>query len=549
LSRPRLRGARAAVKSRPQAKTAERLNSVERGRGSCVVDVVSGMNQRAVAATVGPNAELDALMTQANMIAICMRRRVVFITLSTLVSIAASLALAGDPMSDTFQPDVFGTESALQRRITGLTDPLGRECAAPVAALSFPAAVDLALCLNPTTRSAWATARQQAAALGSAESAWLPSLSATGSESRDYGEHVDVTGNLDSSPQNTRDAALNLSWTLYDFGGRGGRITSARRLLDAAAASASSVVQQTVLNVVQTYYGVVASDADVVAAATTESDGLRALEVARALAEGGAGSLADVLQAETAYDQAVLVRVQAEAAAKIAHGTLAVTLGLNADRTLSLDAQPVPAEVPALAARMTDLMEEAQRQRPDLAAALAQRDAAVANVTVARAVGRPSIAISAGRTLSDTTGVPHQNYTLVGVSVTVPVFTGFSVDYGVRQAQGALQVSEANVEQIRLSVSSSVWNAYYSLESADQQLAVTSGLIKTAEKNEEVALGRYQGGVGTIVDVLTAQAAASLARQTRIAAELAWQTARAQLAFALGRLTGAEPLADGAASP
>jgi outer membrane protein TolC len=241
--------------------------------------------------------------------------------------------------------------------------------------------------------------------------------------------------------------------------------------------------------------------------------------------------------------------VQAEAAAKIAHGTLAVTLGLNADRTLSLDAQPVPAEVPALAARMTDLMEEAQRQRPDLAAALAQRDAAVANVTVARAVGRPSIAISAGRTLSDTTGVPHQNYTLVGVSVTVPVFTGFSVDYGVRQAQGALQVSEANVEQIRLSVSSSVWNAYYSLESADQQLAVTSGLIKTAEKNEEVALGRYQGGVGTIVDVLTAQAAASLARQTRIAAELAWQTARAQLAFALGRLTGAEPLADGAASP
>ena len=123
--------------------------------------------------------------------------------------------------------------------------------------------------------------------------------------------------------------------------------------------------------------------------------------------------------------------------------------------------------------------------------------------------------------MADTTGVTNQNYSLVGVNVTVPIFTGFSVGYGVRQAQGALQVSDANAEQIRLNVTQSVWSAYYSLDSANQQVTVTAGLIKTAQKNEEVALGRYQGGVGTIVDVLTAQAAAALARQTRIAAELA----------------------------
>jgi outer membrane protein len=478
-----------------------------------------------------------------------MRRAVAPLVAAALMMMPVSLPVAADPMSDTFQPDVFGTGSALQQRTPGLTDPLGRECALPARALSFPAAVDLALCLNPSTRSAWASARQQAAALGSAESAWLPSLSATGAESRTYGEHVDATGNVVSTPQDTRDAALNLSWTLYDFGARGGRITSARHLLDAAAATASSIVQQTVLSVVQSYYGVVAADADVIAAKTTETDGARALEVARALSEGGAGTLADVLQAETAYDQAVLARVQAEAAAKIARGTLAVTLGLVANYPLTLNPEPVPAEVPKLTARMANLMDEAQLQRPDLAAALAQRDAAVANITVARAAGRPSISISAARDLADTTGVTNQNYSLVGVNVTVPIFTGFSVGYGVRQAQGALQVSEANAEQIRLNVTQSVWSAYYSLDSANQQVTVTAGLIKTAEKNEEVALGRYQGGVGTIVDVLTAQAAAALARQTRIASELAWQTARAQLAFALGRLSGAEPLSDTAVSP
>jgi TolC family type I secretion outer membrane protein len=419
----------------------------------------------------------------------------------------------------------------------------------PAGALSLAAAVDLALCRNPTTRSAWAAARQQAAALGSDESAWLPSVSATGAETRAFGEHTDVTGNVVSTPQNTRDAAISLSWVLYDFGARDGRIKSARHLLDAAAATASSVSQQTVLNVVQSYYGVVAADAGLIAAQTTESADARSFEVARSLREGGAGTRADVLQGETAFDQAVLARVQAEAAAKNARGALAVTLGLPADQTLSLAPEAVPSEAPALTARMADLMAEAMRQRPDLAAALAQRDSAEANVTVARAAGRPSISVSAGRDLIDTTGIPHQNYSLIGVNVTVPIFTGFNVDYGVRQAQAALEASEANADQVRLGVSLGVWNAYHLLESANQQLTVTSGLTKTAEENEQVALGRYQAGVGTIVDVLTAQSAAAFARQTRISAELGWQVARAQLALALGRLTGTEPLSTVGASP
>jgi outer membrane protein len=329
---------------------------------------------------------------------------------------------------------------------------------------------------------------------------------------------------------------------LYDFGARDGRITSARHLLDAAAATANSVSQQTVLNVVQSYYGVVAADAALIAAQTTEAAGSRSLEVARGLREGGAGTRADVLQAETAFDQAVLARVQAEAAAKNSRGTLAVTLGLPADQPTTLAPDAVPAEAPVQTARMADLMAEAMRQRPDLAAAQAQRDSAEANIRIARAAGRPSISVSAGRDLIDTTGIPHQNYSLIGVNVTVPIFTGFNVDYAVRQAQAAFEASEANADQVRLGVTLGVWSAYHLLQSSNQQLTVTAGLIKTAEENQQVSLGRYQAGVGTIVDVLTAQSAAALARQTRINAELGWQVARAQLTLAVGRLTGIEPL-------
>ena len=416
-------------------------------------------------------------------------------------------------------------------------------------ALTLADAVDIALCRNPATRSAWAAARLQGTELGIADSALLPTLAATGSETRTYGTHADVNGDTVSTPQNTRDAALELAWTLYDFGGTYANIKSNRLLLDAAAYTVNSTSQQTVMSVVQSYYGVVAADAAVIAAKSAEDAYARSLEIATALQKGGAASLSDVLQAETAYDQAVLARVQYEYTAAAAHGTLSVAIGLPANQALKLDAQPVPAIVPALTARIADLMAQAQRQRPDLAAALAQRDSAEANVTVARALGRPTISFQASKSSSYTPGVSNQNFAQAGIYVTVPIFTGFKVAYGVRHAQAALESSEANVDNIRLQISSSVWNAYYSLDSANQQLTATATLVKTANENQQVALGRYQAGVGTILDLLTAQAAAATAAQARISAELAWETARGQLAFALGHLSRAEPLVSDPALP
>jgi TolC family type I secretion outer membrane protein len=466
-----------------------------------------------------------------------------FLTAVLLISTACATAVMADPKSDLFDPDVFGTRASLQHRLPGLIDPTTRHCDLEARPLLLRDAVDLALCRNPSTRAAWAAAQLQAAVLGSADSAYLPTISASGSYTRTYGgTHADVTGELLSESQNSRDAALLLSWTLYDFGGREARLSSARHALDASAATLNSVSQQVAAETVQAYYNVVAADASQASAMTTESTASHSLEVARALRGGGVATLADVLQAETAYHQAVLVRVQSTAAAMTARGSLAVVIGWPADQGLKLQAAAIPAEIPALTVRIADLMAEAARQRPDLAAAQAEREAAAADVTVARAVGRPSISFQAGRNLADTSGIPSENYNQIGLYVTVPLFSGFNVAYGVRQAQATLAAREASAEQVRLTVSLDVWNAYYALDSANQQLAATAELSRAAEDNQQVALGRYQSGVGTIIDVLTAQTGAANARQLRINAELAWQVSRAQLALALGRLSGAEPL-------
>src|ERR1700733_7423226 len=100
-----------------------------------------------------------------------------------ICSLVAS-ALAGAVIvtpADAGQPfDPFQTEAALHERTPGLNDPIGRDCALSAGALTFAEAVDLALCRNPSTRAAWAAARQQAAALGIAESAYVPQVGLTG---------------------------------------------------------------------------------------------------------------------------------------------------------------------------------------------------------------------------------------------------------------------------------------------------------------------------------------------------------------------------------
>jgi TolC family type I secretion outer membrane protein len=455
---------------------------------------------------------------------------------------------AAEPVSELIN-DPFGTRAALAERLPDLADPLSSACSAagtalPTSPLSLAQAVDIALCRNPTTRLVWAAARGQAAALGAAQSAWLPSVSATGGESWNNGNFINPLAQPVSSAQRTTDAAVNLSWTLFDFGGRSGRVNSARSLLDAAAGSATSGSQQVVLAVVQAYYGLLAAQSSLEAARRTEKVTARSMEVARERSRSGVVTLADVLQAETAFDQAVLTRMQAELTLANARGSLAVVLGASADQPISLQADPVPEQVPALSARLTDLMNEAARQRPDLAAARAQRDSAQSDIQVARAAGLPSIALAEGLNFVQIPDLPNQNYNIIGLTLSVPLFSGFNTTYSVRQAEAALESREASLEQARLSVSLDVWNGYYALSSSIDQLKAVAALARNAKDNEDVAIGRYEAGVGTIVDVLTAQTAAANALQQRVAVERSWQVARAQLAYALGRLTSAEPLKD-----
>jgi outer membrane protein TolC len=61
-------------------------------------------------------------------------------------------------------------------------------------------------------------------------------------------------------------------------------------------------------------------------------------------------------------------------------------------------------------------------------------------------------------------------------------------------------------------------------------------LVTSAEQSNEVALARYKAGVGSVLDLLSAQSALAGARAQQVLARLEWNTSLAQLAHDSGVL-------------
>jgi TolC family type I secretion outer membrane protein len=457
------------------------------------------------------------------------RRLLALLTCLSLPAMAAGLT------------DPFATDAMAPLKVSpSLAARVGEApCATeiPATALTALDAVDLALCNHPQTREVWASARVQAALVGVAKAGWLPNLDASASATRFQ---------YDDGSYNRRSAALTLSWLLIDFGQRSANVENAQQLLNAAAATQDATVQSLFLAALQTYYTAQATQAAVVSASEAERSAGESFRAADARYQVGVATPADRLQAQTALSQATLNRIRAEGEARNGRGALANALGFEAQQKIALAELPaLPADL-AFQKEVDAMIAEAQARRPDLKAAEAQLKAAEASVDLARAQGRPTISLAAGPSWQNTAGVVTQGGS-IGLTLNVPIFAGFDTTYRVRSAAAQADVRAAQRDRIKNQIALDVWKSYQSLTTATQSLKTSADLVASAEQSERVALGRYKAGVGTVLDLLSAQSALASARLQRIQAQLDWNVYRATLAQSMGALdyTLLQPAAEG----
>jgi TolC family type I secretion outer membrane protein len=413
--------------------------------------------------------------------------------------------------------------------------------------LTLAEAVDIALRNNPDTRASWANARAAAAGFGAARSTWLPAVSVDAALTRSRQESAPDKP-TDYAPFTVYGYGASISWLLFNFGGRAAAIDESRQALFAADWTHNAVIQNTVLQTVTAYYSSAAARSMLEASRASLASAGAALEAAKEKQGVGLATSADVLQAQTAWSQALLDVQSAEGDLRISRGGLALALGYPAQSGAGF-AGVIP-EVPpdSLVQQVDALIERALAGRPDLQASRARARAAMANVRQARAGLLPSISTAASADRSWIHGHDQQTDFFNGaIRLEMPLFAGFSQHYQLAKARAE---ADAAVEQVRSAeqdVTFQVFASHSDFLTAQARVATTNDLLASALQSEQVALGRYKEGVGSILDLLSAQRSLAQARAQQVNARLAWHIALAQLAHDIGilGLQGHNPLTPG----
>ena len=401
--------------------------------------------------------------------------------------------------------------------------------------------IGLAEARNPETRVAWEHARAQAAALGVARSELYPTLAAAVLSQTDR-EQVYLVTRFYRQTIQSFDLALDLNYTVFDFGARAGRIDAAKAQLLAANFAFNDVHRQLIYRVAEAYYQLLNAIGQEAAARSSLTNAQAVQEAAEARLKNGLATLPDVLEARSATAQADYDLQAALGAEDIAHGNLATALDVSP--TVILRVQPIDQIVTpdAIEGSVDQAIDRAFRQRPDLMRQIAAIRSADARLSEARSAYYPTLSLHVRPDAQSLYGMQQDlawGYTAgldgeLSLSLNWTVFDGGARKNQVAQASADAHAAEAQADVIRDQIENGIWTAYSNLKTALRQQQAAAALLLAANQSYNAAIESYHYGVRNLLDVTAAQKTLAQARSADVLARAQVLTALADLAFQTG---------------
>jgi outer membrane protein len=412
------------------------------------------------------------------------------------------------------------------------------------------ALVDLAERENPKTREAWEAAREAAAAIGLAESAYLPQLSL---QAIGGFQHTPLPMPRNLVPagyfvSDTREVipALALKWLLFDFGRRDAQVQVARADSFVANVAFTGAHQKLIFEVSQAYFDLGAARGKLHAAQKALSTALTTQDAAIAKQNNGLATVVAVAQAQRQTAQTRYTLAAAEGAERTARANLIAALGVPADTQIDVvDSAELPLP-PAPADNVSKAIDLALAHRPDIIAALGKVDAAQAALKGERRSYYPTIELAGqafqniGALNSD--GGPYSHIDRPGQSIllsfSVPLFDGGMRRSRISMADAKAREAQEQLSAARDAASQQVVRAYNGLLTSLAEHEAATALSRAANTAYEAALRSYRQGVGTYTDLATEENAVVQGDTQVEDARANAHTAAAALALSMGAIEG-----------
>jgi outer membrane protein len=409
------------------------------------------------------------------------------------------------------------------------------------AAYDLPALVELALRINPQTRSAWYAAQAAQAQLGQAHAADYPKVNAEG-----VGGYLKLPLEFPGQTLVIRNEAflpqIKVSYDLLDFGRTRAEQRGAREQLIAANFAFNRAIQDVVFNVEKTYYILSAAKASVSAAQANLKLARTSLGAVQERHQMGLATQPQILMARQVEAQAVYDLENARSMVHDAESGLAQAIGVASDGPINVQGTDRDQVPPTLAGDVEKLIDDAATQRPDMAAKIAAVRAGDAAIERAQAEFYPEVEIGGnyGQIIWSYTvnggSTQDLNQPFYGALLTLrwDLFTGFDRYYGVGKAMAQGNASRAELKALEVDVIATVWKAYYHFLSAKKKYAASQALVVASEESYNANLESHRHGLATITDLIGSERDLMTARYTLVQSKADLMISSSALMYAVG---------------
>ena len=395
--------------------------------------------------------------------------------------------------------------------------------------ITLQRAIDIALKNQPTILAGRSTVRASEATIGQAQANYYPQLTASGS----YSKISPVRSGIETVTNSKYDeyiGTVRLDQRIFDFGKTPTQVRINSLNTESSRFDLDNTLNTVVFNVKQAFYNVLQAQRNRDVASESVKQFQQQLDQAQGFYGVGRKAKIDVTKAEVDLSNARLNLIKAENQYRFSRVTLNNAMGISnvPDFTLQDNLLYTKYGLP-----FEEALSVVYNQRPDLQALIKKKEAAKSAVDLARKEYFPVLSGNANYIYSGN-GFPINNGWNYGVSLSIPLFSGFDTKYKVAQAQANYDIISANEQSLRLDVYAQLQQAYLALRQADESIITSEVAVRQAKENVELATGRYQAGVGSPLEVTDALVSLNNAQVAYTQALTDYKNAQASIEKAIG---------------
>ncbi|MEA5417670.1 TolC family protein [Spirulina sp. CCNP1310] len=334
----------------------------------------------------------------------------------------------------------------------------------------------------------------------------------------------------------TLSAQVEVNYDIISGGRIEARIQEAEHQIRLGYLEVERIAEQIRLDATTAYYTLQERDQRVGIEEQSVELGQQTLRDAELLQTAGLGTRFDVIRAQVDLANSEQALTQARANQAIARRELVrvLALGQQVEVTTADEIRPVqPWEL-----SLADTIVLAYRNRAELEQDLLQRDINEQQRRVALAAVRPQVSVFASYNIldrfNDNTG-PADGYA-IGARLRWRFFDGGAARAQSVQEEIDIELAEVSFEEQRNQIRLEVEQAYENSTANEQNIRTATAAVQLAEESLRLARLRFQAGVGTQTDVITAQTELTRARGNLLTAIITYNRSIAELQRAVSNV-------------